>query len=70
MSALSVPTRTVRRVATPFHSFVSTGGVRSTSCCSKIVLAAIALGSVPAAFGATRESLGSLEIPYATITTA
>src|SRR5439155_9051524 len=37
---------------------------------SKIVAAAIALGSVSAALGDTCENLGSLEIPYATITTA
>ena len=37
---------------------------------SKIISAAIALGSVPGALAATCESLGSLEIPFATITTA
>ena len=35
----------------------------------KIVSAAIALGSVPAALGATCESLPSVTIPFATITT-
>lgn len=42
----------------------------SRSWWSKVVSAAIALGSVPAAIGATCESLGSLEIPYAAITAA
>jgi feruloyl esterase len=42
----------------------------SRSWCSKIVFAAIALCSVPAAIAATCESLGSLEIPYAMITAA
>ena len=38
--------------------------------CSRVVSVAIALGLAPAAIGATCESLGWLDIPYATITTA
>src|SRR5436189_182400 len=38
--------------------------------CSRVVCVAITLGLAPAAIGATCESLGALDIPYATITTA
>jgi feruloyl esterase len=43
----------------------------AVSLCQKTILAAVAvLGPLPIAIGATCESLGTLEIPYATITTA